>query len=450
MDYHNGRWKLIEGGQPFDGPCRVAFTDDGLLVWPQGQDERYLYFSDLDRVVAEDYQVLLDIYNPPDPPMRAALYFLGAYYGQFVADLGDKRRRQLTTNLLLEDDGFWKDYACAYRLETPAGLASQDAGARVSLYRNSLVVFPALADPFNFSYSSLQSWTFDEAAYAMNLSFDLGEKLTLTMMGTRFREFERDIGAQVDAMHERVAALLAPALPEGTSESTVLRLARVMKRGKATSRAAIDGVAPGLWNSLVAAAFAPLEDDAAATRGPEGSPEATPQASESSAARRVVFDYLAGRAKPEDTYLGVRESSSSRGGELDGGLPTSREDGGAISKPLFWFVVALPRSNAMASEIMSETGHATYFFRIRESGKPTPAETAAKVRVLNRALQALNFKREAILATDADLAKDKMLRYRVAVRKLPYLRDVRRWFLGRAIHTNEAAWRKQAENLLRP
>lgn len=527
VEYHDGRWKTFAAGSAaptFDGPCRYGLTEDGFVVRPEGRSEQYVYLSDLDRVVAQDYQILLDICGPGgQAPSRACLYFLGGYFGQFVADLREERRLQITTNLLFDTSGEAKDFACAYRLETPSGVAAEGPKARLALYRNGLVVFPDLEDPFGFAYSDLEDWQYDKAAFSITLSFDLGEKLTLKMMGTRFGEFDGDLGRRVEDMYERVGALLTPALPKSTSEGTVFRLARVMRRGRAASRSAIDGVAQGLWQALVKAAFAPPEERPAAEKAaaagkaaaaaavagaaaaggvaalieaaalgaaaPEGeSPDALAKAKAALEMRKTAFEYLCQRAKPENTYLGIREgealAAAVQGGDApDGegeaagvtagqpakktpapakgqaasqaanqaaGMPAG-DDGaaeGAEVRPLLWFVAAYPESNVMASEVLTETGQATYFFRIGETGQPSTAQAAQEVARLSRSLVALDFKRDVIRATDADLSQDKMLRYRIAVRKLSYLRDIRRKYLGRAIHTSEAAWRKQADALL--
>jgi hypothetical protein len=452
MEFHDARLKSIgpaaDAADAAERPCRAALADDGLFVLPEGRSEIYLYYSDIDRVIDDDYRIRVEAYDG----RSYVLSHLGSFYGQFLSDLRRKRRDQLIPNLLMLDEGFQKDFACAYRLEDAEGVRSEDRTSRIALYQNSLVVYPDLADPFNFAYADLEGHAFDEPTYSLTLRFDLGERLVLSMMGKRFREFEQDLVRLVDAMYERSAALLAAALP-GAQEGTLLSLARVLRRGKATSRAAIEAVSPGLWDRLLDVAF-------------------VDEKGKKSPLRRSSFDWLAARTTPDLTYLGVRESSGAAraeagsgaaeddadgvvvyggSGTVTDGAPSTVTDGASDSpapRALYWFLVALPEHNAIAAEVTNEKGHATYFYRIAGNGRPTSEEIHRRVRQLSRAMQALNFRREVIYAKERDLASGRMFRYRVALRKLSYLRDVRQLFVGRATHQSEAAWEKRAASLL--
>jgi len=106
----------------------------------------------------------------------------------------------------------------------------------------------------------------------------------------------------------------------------------------------------------------------------------------------------------------------------------------------------------VAQEITSEGGHATYVFRLMEperfaalAADAVEAEVAAAVARLNRALLSLNFRREPIYTSDEQIQEGPFGRYRVALRKLDYLQWARKAFLGRALHTDPAAWRSQLD-----
>jgi len=64
-------------------------------------------------------------------------------------------------------------------------------------------------------------------------------------------------------------------------------------------------------------------------------------------------------------------------------------------------------------------------------------------------MQALNFRRDVIRASDDEIKSDKFSRYRVALRKLPYLNRIRQDFIDRAIHTSEESWRKEVQKILK-
>ena len=111
--------------------------------------------------------------------------------------------------------------------------------------------------------------------------------------------------------------------------------------------------------------------------------------------------------------------------------------------------------NAVAQEVTSEPGHATYVFRLMEperfgslSGDALAEEAGAAVARLNRALLTLNFRREPIYLPDEEIEQGRYTRYKVAVRKLDYLKWTRQSFLGRAIHKDEATWRSQLDQAI--
>lgn len=412
MDYQSAR--LTEPGAAgtpgSETACRIALAEDGLFVLPDGRAEIYLYYSDIDRLTDEDVQVRLETWEGKS----YLLSHMGRQYGQLVHDLCERRQRQLVRNLLMLDTDYQKEFTCAYEFTDSAGAERRDGAARLVLYRNSMVLFPSLENPFALRYCDLEALKFDPDPYVLLLDFDLGERLALTRLGTRFGELEKDLRRLVDEMYERTAVLLGGSFPPETSEEILLRLSRTLRQGKATSRALIETVGPGLWDRLQDVIF-------------------VDESGEASPVRRKAFAYLAARTTPALTFLGLRE-----------GFTSGEEN----PRPVYWFMVALPQANAIASEVTNESGHATYFFRIGPGASSTAADAQRRVLQLSRALQALNFRREVIYAREEALATDRFARYRVALRKLPYLREARQCFLGRAAHASEAGWERRVEAIL--
>ena len=144
--------------------------------------------------------------------------------------------------------------------------------------------------------------------------------------------------------------------------------------------------------------------------------------------------------------------------EGPGGEGAAEPDDGR-AETVQWFFTPLADGgrplNAVAQEITSEKGHATYVFRLmppeaweaaRSAGDDAlaGAVTAAVARV-NRALLTLNFRREPIYLPDDQITTGSYARYRAALRKLDYLQWTRQAFLGRAIHNT--TWEQQLVDL---
>ena len=114
---------------------------------------------------------------------------------------------------------------------------------------------------------------------------------------------------------------------------------------------------------------------------------------------------------------------------------------------IVWFLFPLPGSGhfpCLAWETTSRDGRATYVF----AGDST-ADLASSVTSLTRELLAVNFRRAPIhLSADALAATAAYRHYAIAARRVPELSDLRRRFVGRAIHTSVPAWDAQIDRLV--
>jgi len=417
MEYHNAKYKSLDkdGKIINEDDCKVALAEEGLFVIPNKGKEFYLYYSDIERLKGIDNQIEALVYDG----FRYVFYYFGSYYEQFLHNLVSKRNYQMQKNLLMLDKDYQKEFEASFEFTDSERRTIKDGKAKIILYRNSLVVTPQEEDFFNINYCDIEKIDFEPGKFSLNILLDLGEKLTLTMMGGRFEELKSDIERLIEEMYQRTAEMLKEYFPKGVSEWTILQLSRVLKQGKATKKSEIEEISPDLWGVLQRIIFKRPDEESSQEPDEE---------------RKAAFDYLLSLAGPENTYIGIRESFTSSEEEL---------------KPIFWFLVAFPKENAIASEVTNEEGHATYFFRIKEDGKPSPDDVKRKVKEINRSMQALNFRRDVIRASDDEIKSDKFSRYRVALRKLPYLNRIRQDFIDRAIHTSEESWRKEVQKILK-
>jgi len=105
-----------------------------------------------------------------------------------------------------------------------------------------------------------------------------------------------------------------------------------------------------------------------------------------------------------------------------------------------WFLVGLP-GDMLAFELVSAGAHATYLFRARDSFD-------AAVFDVSECLIDSRFLRSAMYLTEAALADARHQRQRLAIAALPSLRAARARFVGRLIHTDEAAWSAALDDVL--
>jgi hypothetical protein len=61
---------------------------------------------------------------------------------------------------------------------------------------------------------------------------------------------------------------------------------------------------------------------------------------------------------------------------------------------------------------------------------------------------AINFRREPIYLSDDQLGEPPYAKYQYAVQKIPELRELRRLFIGRVIHSSPEQWQQDIRSLL--
>jgi hypothetical protein len=102
------------------------------------------------------------------------------------------------------------------------------------------------------------------------------------------------------------------------------------------------------------------------------------------------------------------------------------------------------------------TSRATYCFKmVTRKDYPTfksIAELQAQMRRfikdVNRALVAINFRREPIYLTNEMLLRPQYQRYRFSIARIPELKILRRLFIGRVIHNTMEQWQIDINDLL--
>jgi hypothetical protein len=150
--------------------------------------------------------------------------------------------------------------------------------------------------------------------------------------------------------------------------------------------------------------------------------------------------------RPDD----AGDDQAAGGPDEDHALDPAVTQAGDGLEVVYWFffpLAAKPGSppTRLAWEATSRGGRATYVFRL--DGRVAVGDTTDNV---NRALIALNFRREPIYLDTATLESELRYRhYAIALRKVAELARLRDAFVGRAIHTSVSAWTTTLDGLLK-
>jgi hypothetical protein len=337
---------------------------------------------------------------------------------------------------------------------------------QVQLFTDLMVVVPERGVMWGVPFSFIDGVDWDGDLYQTKVRTDDGSVIVFGQMGRRSEEFRDELRRLLDALAVRTARTLAELVP-GVDPATVGRLAAQMRDGRAVQRRAVDAIDPALWGRLEQAVMGTDELRQAYSSLSSTSPQGW---------AAIGVKAVAAEASEEGSSEPTEDGGSGGGGEAMQQLlgqamagqagraePTAEQQPSEGSEPaaeqetsVQWYFVPLADEdgapmNAVAQEVTSEEGHATYVFRLLEPERWDEADraggdvladaVAGGIARLNRALLTLNFRREPILATDDEIATGRFARYRVAVRHLDHLRWARRSYLGRATHTG--TWEQQ-------
>jgi hypothetical protein len=329
------------------------------------------------------------------------------------------------------------------------GNATGGGSAPIHVYENSVVSLPpdlgARRVPLCFVTAM------EKGDYALTLTLGTGESYTYAKLGYDTAPVETAIEKQIRALREKTLAAVKEIDPTLTA-AQASQVAKLVPQGAAAPIGQLAGIAP----SFVAA----LEAKIAATR-----------AAESYKAFKELCD-------PAQIWVGFRKNEADKdagggmadmlggltgggsggiadmlggltgggnplaalGGALGGVAPAEGETETAAPDPyLLWLIAPSPDGQYAAVEF-AEADSATFVYR-------TGGDFTAFARQINRALEAIDFKREVIRLTDVELRKPDNANYYMAAKRTAALGFVRANFTGRVIHSSPEAWKRKLTEL---
>jgi hypothetical protein len=264
----------------------------------------------------------------------------------------------------------------------------------------------------------------DAGDYALTLRLDTGEAYTFSKLGYDTAPFEGGVTKAIRAIRERTLAAVKEICPSLTSTQAA-QIAKLLPEGAAAPMGTLAAIAPAfvkevekkLAGGRAAAsykAFGEMSDPARIHVG----------------LRRKTPEELAAE-------LEALEAAAQAAAEANPDAPVVE-----VEPPdpfLLWLIAPSPDSRFAAVEFAEENS-ATYIYR-------TGGDFEAFARQLNRALEAIGFRREVIRLSDSDLRKPENANFYMAARRTAALRFVRSSFAGRGIHSNPTAWKRKVTEL---
>ncbi len=338
----------------------------------------------------------------------------GTQFDQFLVDMYRARNEFLMDALFMKGGKLKAEYDAHFDRTSKFGKPINKGNAKLKLYEKTLVVVPATQDAFSIPYDFVNFHEFDDMEYTLKVVMDDGVTVMISQLNDDFELFQEKMNDLLGGLY---AGLVNDVLREAFGEyrvDTLLKLAYLMKGGKAVSLKDISKIDKELAESVDKFIF---EDEAFADKV--------------KSLREMVDEHSIcyGIAKDETVKEGL----------------------------IKWFMLTIPEYNIVMFSILPrwqhgakeeaapEDMHDAYFYRIIvEKGNPAD-KVEDKIREIEQALVVLHFAKDPCYKDKRDLRHSP---YQYAIRKLPFLRILRKSFAGKAASKDVKDWQKQAQNIL--
>ncbi len=408
------------------GEAKLMIGETGLTVTTLF-DAMDIPFAKMTGLAVEDYAVSVNTYEGDYVFSR-----MGQWAQPFYDALLDAYNNAVLRSLFIKGNPLLTATGdCRYSENG----ALTDKRAAIQVYDNCVAALPADMSARRVPLCFVSGM--NKGDYELTLRLTTGESYTFARLGYDCAPFADAIEKQIRKLRERSAAAIKEIAPSLTI-AQASRIASLLPEGAAAPIGELSAIAPAFAEAL------------------EGKLSET-RASESYKAFKEICD-------PMQIHIGFRkneggvdltgEGMKEMLGVLKDGNPletlsaiagggTPQENAGiteAAADPfLLWLIAPSPDGKYAAVEF-AQTDAATFVYR-------TDGDMKTFARQLNRALEAISFKREVIRLTDDELFKPQNSDYFMANERTPAFQYIRNHFAGRAVHSGGETWKRKLQEL---
>ncbi len=365
----------------------LVLYEKGFRLRGKGANDQggVVSFSDIKEFVVSDDRIMVHTFLKE----HFELSGVGNSFDQLVRDLFKIRNDFLIDALFLKQGKLVAEFDAYFEQSNALERDLGKGRAMVRLYDESIVIVPAEHDAFSLSIHFMSQQEFDDDEYSVSITMENGIVVMLSQFGSNYDDFQEQFYATMSHMYQTVINQFEYQFIDFNKEQLV-KLAHLMRKGKAARMKEIAKIDKGLAKKVEECLF--KDEMFANTIAP-----------------------LRSKVDDEHFFIGL-----------------SVADG---KKEIYKFIVifALPADNLVACTLGAyekdiRKVQDTYFFRIVMEYGAAEDFVVQKVFEINQAYLLLNFVPDPFYKDKREL---KNSIYKLAIRKLSYLRALRSSFLGR-------------------
>jgi len=383
----------------------IVISKDGFQLKGKGAGDvgETISFADIKEWKTKD-EILVFITVSKE---KFVLGNMGNLFNDFLRDFVKARNEFLLKALFMTDGEFVAEYEGDFEIFSKYEKSLSKGHSRIQLFENSIIIVPEIRDAFSISLNFLKRVDIDEEFYEIHLVLEQGFVIHFMKLGSIFEEFTEKLQMLQQQMYQHTVDSFKEILLEFDS-ATLIKFAYEMKRGKAVNTKKLKKINEKLADTVKEIV---LHDDVS----------------------KRHFEYFSKMANPDEIYFGISPE------------PPKHQPRGQENPYSTWYFVGIPDKNIVVAEITNGGYKGAYLFRIiMEKGDPYE-KIEEKLLEVNQALLKLKFVTTPFYKDKRELRRSA---YRFALRKLPYLRLLRRSYVGRLTPFNDIDWDKRMNDIL--
>ena len=394
----------------------IIIFDKGFRIKGKGAGDKgeFINFSDIKEFYYKGDRLFFITFAKAKYTLSDA----GTQFEEFLRAVYKARNEFLIDALFMKQGKLRSEFDMSFERYSKFSKPINKGRAKIRLYEGSFVIIPEMQDAFGMNFNFINYHEFDEMEYSLKITMDDGSFTLISQLGNDYELFEETTDALLGGMYEKIVNDDLKQIFYDFDASTLLKFAYKTRNGKSISLKEVQKIDKELASRMIDVFY---EDEAV----------------------RDKFSFLDELCDEYSRFFGVSRDPITKDGFV------------------FWMMHAIPDHNVVSFSILPKyypnlreeekpklpkpPFHDIYFYKIiMEKGTPADKVTD-KVLEIEQSLVNLHFAKDPCYKDKRDLRNSP---FKYAIRKLPYLRILRKSFCGRAASDDAKAWIKQAKEIM--
>jgi len=393
----------------------VIIYDKGFRLKGKGAGDKgeLISFSEIKEFYYRNDKLLFITFNKE----KYALSNLGTQFEEFLRTIYKARNEFLVDALFMKHGKLVSEFEGSFERISKFSKPINKGHGKIKLYGRSLVIIPENQDAFSINFNFVSFHEFDENEYLLKMTMDDGICIFISQLGNDFELFQEGFENAFGAMYEKLVNEDMKNIFCEFDSATLLKLAYKIRGGKSASLKEIRKMDKVLEEKVLEFFF----DD------------------EIFKEKCEVFDDI---TDEYTRFFGIARDPFNKDSFIR------------------WLMYAVPSSNIVAFSILPKwidpkdrtdkkplqpVIHDMYFFRIIMEKGVASEKVEDKVLEIEQSLITLNFAKDPCYKDKHELKNSP---YKYAIRKLPFLRILRKSFIGKSSMHDVKDWKKQAKEIM--